>query len=169
MSKQVPKRFRGEIKMRQKTRRRVGRSARALDALPERARVVDAAWDRDKGRCQAETLVRDVRCGGRLDPHEVIPRSAWPGGKLVLDNVLIVCRMHHDWIGDHPVAAQSLGLHGFSWERPLMIRCEHESSLPVDDAPADEEKIWRCARCGLRFTMSIDESGHVVKVLAKRG
>lgn len=155
--------------MRQKTRRRVGRSARALDALPERARVVDAAWDRDKGRCQAEVLVRDVRCGGRLDPHEVIPRSAWRDGQLVLGNVMIVCRMHHDWIGDNPNRAQELGLHGFSWQRPLEEGCDHTDALPVDDAHADEEKIWRCTCCGHRFTMSLDEGGFVVKVPCKRG
>lgn len=93
-------------------------SDRALAQLPERARVVDAAWERDRGQCQAERLVPDCRCGGKLDPHEIIPRSAWPGGELVVDNVVMVCRRHHEWIGDHPVEAHRLGLHGYSWERP---------------------------------------------------
>lgn len=83
-----------------------------------RREVVDAARDRDKNRCQAEHLVDEIRCGGPLDPHEIIPRSAWPAGDLDLDNVTIVCRRHHDWIDDHPAGAHELGLHRFSWERP---------------------------------------------------
>lgn len=59
-----------------------------------------------------------VRCGGPLDPHEVIPRSVWPDGELVLENVMMVCRRHHEWIGDNPAHAHALNLHGFSWERP---------------------------------------------------
>jgi hypothetical protein len=87
-------------------------------ALPKRARVVEAAWKRDGGQCQAKHLVEDVRCGGPLDPHEIIPRSAWRAGVHELDNVLIVCRAHHRWIDNHPHAAHELGLHKFSWERP---------------------------------------------------
>lgn len=94
------------------------RSARVLAELPEWARVVDAAWERDKGRCQAEQLVPDVRCGGQLECHERIPRSAWAKGYLDLDNVILVCHQHHRWIGDFPAAAHALGLHGMSWERP---------------------------------------------------
>ena len=100
-----------------RSRKPIGRSARALASLPLRAQVVDAAWGRDRGRCQAEHKVPEIRCGGQLDPHEIIPRSAWPGGDLVLDNVVMVCRRHHDWIDDHPAAAHECGLHGFSWER----------------------------------------------------
>lgn len=98
-------------------RRIAARSKRALEKLPERARVVDAAFDRDRGRCRAEFSVSWIRCGGRLDPHEVIPRSVWPDGELVLENVIMICRRHHDWVGDHPEAAHAAGLHGFSWER----------------------------------------------------
>lgn len=99
-------------------RRIAPRSERALAKLPERARVVDEVWTRDRGQCRAERLVFDVKCGGPLDPHEIIPRSAWADGDVVVDNVVIVCRRHHDWIGDHPQAAHAIGLHGFSWERP---------------------------------------------------
>lgn len=93
------------------------RSERVFAQLPERARVVNAAWDRDRGQCQAEHLVPDVRCCAVLDPHEIIPRSAWAAGVLEVDNVMIVCRNHHRWIDAHPHAAHSLGLHGYSWER----------------------------------------------------
>lgn len=125
--------------MKRSHRRIASRSQRVLDLLPERARVVDAAWDRDRGQCRVVVLIREhlmgrvstspeldeimaslraIRCGGPLDPHEVIPRSAWHDGQYVLDNVLMVCREHHDWIGDYPDAAHAVGLHGYSWERP---------------------------------------------------
>jgi 5-methylcytosine-specific restriction endonuclease McrA len=100
-----------------KTRRRISQmSDRAIAKLPARAAVVDAAWDRDQGRCQA-TRVTHVKCGGALEVHEIIPRSAWAGGELCLDNVILVCREHHRWIGSHPMAAHAAGLHGYSWER----------------------------------------------------
>lgn len=57
-------------------------------------------------------------CRGPLDPHEIIPRSAWRDGIYVLSNVVMVCRAHHDWIGDYPDTAHTLGLHGYSHERP---------------------------------------------------
>lgn len=82
-----------------------------------RAEVVLAARRRDGG-CVARTLVPDVECRGGLDGHERIPRSAWPGGHLVLSNVVTVCRGHHRWIDGHEIEAHALGLHGYSWERP---------------------------------------------------
>lgn len=53
-----------------------------------------------------------------LDLHERIPRSAWPGGQLVASNVMLVCRRHHEWIDAHETTAATLGLHGYSWDRP---------------------------------------------------
>lgn len=84
--------------------------------------------------------LRALGCRGRLDPHEVIPRSAWADGQYVFDNVMMICRRHHDWIGDYPDAAHLVGLHGYSWERPG-ARCE-ECGAP-----------WvgpQCRRCGNR-------------------
>lgn len=84
----------------------------------ERRIVVEHAKIRDRNMCQARAAVPEISCGGPLDPHEIIPRSAWARGWLVLSNVLMVCRAHHDWIGDNPADAHAVGLHGFSWERP---------------------------------------------------
>jgi hypothetical protein len=92
-------------------------SARRRAEIPERTAVVLAALERDRYRCQAPPLVPEIRCAGPLDPHEIIPRSAWHAGYLRLDNVMILCRAHHDWVGDHPDLAHRAGLHGFSWER----------------------------------------------------
>lgn len=78
-------------------------------------RMKAAVYERDGHTCQAAALVPDVACGGPLDPQHVIPRSAWAGGRLVAENVLCVCRRHHDWIGSHKQAAADLGLHGWSW------------------------------------------------------
>lgn len=57
-------------------------------------------------------------CGGPLDVHEIIPRSVWPDGDLIESNCVLLCRAHHDWVGDHPEDAHAIGLHRFSWERP---------------------------------------------------
>lgn len=84
---------------------------------PARHDVVEAAGRRDGWRCRARELVGGP-CAGPLDPHEIIPRSAWAADYLELDNIVTVCRRHHDWIGDNPTAAHDAGLHRFSWERP---------------------------------------------------
>lgn len=113
--------------------RRVGRVGRRRAAV--RARVVAEVSERDGG-CRFEEfllatatdVLHDVvfssrhrppkRCGGRLDRHELIPRSAWPAGELVASNIVVLCRRHHSWVSDNPMLAHVLGLHGFSWERP---------------------------------------------------
>lgn len=94
---------------RQSTKRQGERAARGD--------VIEAVLLRDGRGCSAR-LVLPHECAGPLDAHEVIPRSAWPGGHLVASNVRLLCRKAHDWVGDHPDAAHKLGLHGYSWERP---------------------------------------------------
>lgn len=94
------------------------RSIKREEEAAERRIVVLSALARDRYTCRAKELVDAVRCAGPLDPHEVIPRSAWAAGYLVLDNVVIVCRNHHEWIGEYPDEAHAIGLHGYSWERP---------------------------------------------------
>ena len=108
-----------------KTKAWQDRSRKALPAesdkrkaeRPERARVRAAATARDGG-CVGMRLHIDHDCGGPLDAHEVIPRSAWPKGHLVLDNVVMVCRGLHRMIDADPTLAAKWGLHGYSWERP---------------------------------------------------
>jgi hypothetical protein len=81
----------------------------------ERRRVVEQVRARDRV-CQAADVWPEVACAGPLDCHEVIPRSVWPKGYLDPANVRLVCRVHHDLIGDQPKRAAAAGLHGFSWE-----------------------------------------------------
>ena len=83
----------------------------------ERDLIVQRAFARDRWQCRAASLVAEVECGGRLDPHEVIPRSAWADGIYDFDNVITVCRRHHDWIKQHETEAHAVGLHGYSHER----------------------------------------------------
>ena len=57
-------------------------------------------------------------CAGPLDVHEIIPRSAWAMGQYRIDNTVLICRIHHMWIDNHPLLAHEVGLHGFSYDRP---------------------------------------------------
>jgi hypothetical protein len=82
----------------------------------ERRKVVAEVIYRD-GSCQAAGRAPGP-CGGPLDVHEVIPRSAWADGYLEPSNCMVVCRSHHSWIDDHPKTAALIGLHGYSWDRP---------------------------------------------------
>jgi hypothetical protein len=94
------------------------RSKKREREAAERRIIVLAALARDRRSCQAAGVIFEVDCAGPLDPHEIIPRSAWAAGYLVLDNVITVCRAHHDWIGEHVHQAHAYGFHGYSWERP---------------------------------------------------
>jgi hypothetical protein len=54
-------------------------------------------------------------CGGPLDPHE--PKTRGRGGDYLDENeVVLLCRDHHDWCHDHPLEATDLGLLVHSWE-----------------------------------------------------
>lgn len=88
-----------------------------IEKRRERDLVKRFVADRDRG-CRARALVPEVRCRGPHDPHEIIPRSAWRAGIYDRENVIEVCRAHHDWIDHNITAAHELGLHGFSWEIP---------------------------------------------------
>lgn len=90
------------------------RRAQLVDRIRVRLDVVDRA----DGRCEARELIPSVDCGGPMDVHEVIPRSAWPDGWLIAANCKLVCRRHHHFIDDNPDTARTLGLHGSSWDRP---------------------------------------------------
>jgi hypothetical protein len=120
--------------------RRVGLKTRRK--ATERRKVVEQVHERDNHQCQAPFRVGQIyygddgrkwvgsgsdfftelpgypiTCSGPLDVHEVIPRSVWPDGELVVSNCVCVCRRHHEWIDGHPAAALVVGLHGHSWER----------------------------------------------------
>jgi 5-methylcytosine-specific restriction endonuclease McrA len=91
-------------------------SDKRADEAEEREAVCRAVWMRDRGECQARTLVPEVRCWGPMDVDEICPRSACPGGHLDVDNCQVLCRGHHDWKHAHPIEAAALGLRRWSWE-----------------------------------------------------
>jgi hypothetical protein len=90
-------------------------SAKRRRLLPLRAAVRVEVLARDVV-CQAANRLPDVQCGGPLDVHEIAPRSVDPSAWLDPAKAVLVCRRHHDWIGDNPQAAHEVGLHKFSWE-----------------------------------------------------
>lgn len=83
---------------------------------PTRAKVVAFVRARDV-TCQAVGKL-EHECGGPLDCHEVIPRSAWAKGYLEPDNVILVCRRAHEIIDREPDLARSVGLYGLASDRP---------------------------------------------------
>lgn len=82
-------------------------STRKRKALAVPKAVRDQVLERDRG-CRARTLVPEVRCFGPIDPHHVLRRSQ--GGPDTVENLIAVCRAHHDWIHGHPARAYSLNL-----------------------------------------------------------
>lgn len=86
------------------------RSAKRRAEANQRAAIVIEALRRAGHQCQARHLVPEVRCGGPLDPDEIMGRGVLPGAHLIQDNVQILCRAHHDWKHDHPTRARDLGL-----------------------------------------------------------
>lgn len=49
-------------------------------------------------------------CGGGLDVHHVVSRARDKTLALDPDNLITLCRRHHDWCHDHPLEATKLGL-----------------------------------------------------------
>lgn len=72
-------------------------------------RKLRADLEQTRGRrCQAQWKLPHV-CGGPLDLHEVVRRSQG-GDPLDPGNVLLLCRVAHDWVGRNPAGAVRLGL-----------------------------------------------------------
>lgn len=95
--------------------RRVSKKRAAIQR--DRQATVQAVLARDRG-CRAALLVPDVKCWGPLDVHEILTRAR--GGSIIdEENCIVVCRRHHDWIGQWPARAAELGLTKHSWERQL--------------------------------------------------
>lgn len=95
-------------------------SAKRKAENQKRERAKQVVRERARGRCEALTLAGSVEptmryCAGPWDFHEVLTRAR--GGSISdPENILHVCRRHHDWITDHPQEAHDLGLVAHSWE-----------------------------------------------------
>lgn len=62
---------------------------------------------RDKG-CKGSASIPLLSCWGRLDPHHVLRKSQ--GGQDSPENLVTLCRAHHDWVHANPEASRQLGL-----------------------------------------------------------
>ena len=62
---------------------------------------------RDKG-CKGRELIPDLSCWGKLDPHHILRKSQ--GGQDTPDNLVTLCRAHHDWVHGNPESSRNLGL-----------------------------------------------------------
>jgi len=100
--------------------RRTGRLAPKSDKRqaedPERERLRRLVWARDLGQCQARHLVPGVRCWGPMDVDAICPEGVRPGAHLVLENLHLLCRAHHDWKHANARLAVAVGLRRWSWE-----------------------------------------------------
>ena len=67
---------------------------------------------RDMG-CRAAGVIR-IPCAGRIDPHHVKRRSQ--GGQDTVENLISLCRAHHDWVHAHPDESYQLGFLKHGWE-----------------------------------------------------
>lgn len=83
-------------------------SAKTRALKPERSKAKAAALARDGG-CIGARLVPDVECYGILDGHERLPRGRG-GSPYELDNIITLCRRHHEWVHSYPLKARSLDL-----------------------------------------------------------
>ena len=68
---------------------------------------------RDMG-CVGARLIDGVPCWGPLDPHHILRRSQ--GGSNDPENLVTLCRAHHDWVHGHPDASVDLGLLRRAWD-----------------------------------------------------
>lgn len=71
------------------------------------ADVLAEIMQRDRG-CVAQPAWREVQCAGRLDPHHALMRSQ--GGKDRPEDVIMLCRAHHDAVHQNPARSYALGL-----------------------------------------------------------
>jgi hypothetical protein len=82
------------------------------------ARVREFAMERDGGCQLARRLNGSIRqagdyghrCEGPLDPHHVVPVARDSTLRLDLNNLVVLCRLAHSWVHEHPAEATELGL-----------------------------------------------------------
>ena len=60
------------------------------------------------GGCVARQLMPEVQCAGRIDPHHALMKSQ--GGRDTLEDLISVCRAHHNHIHANPARSYDLGL-----------------------------------------------------------
>src|SRR5439155_1411110 len=83
---------------------------------PKLAIWTKAVKERDSNQCQAQRFsgrnayeFTGLRCFGPLDAHHMFTRGRRPDKKYDVDAGIALCRVHHDWVGNHPIEAEALG------------------------------------------------------------
>lgn len=79
-------------------------------ADPELVAWGKAVKRRDGNKCQWKAFGPCATGDTRIDPHHIAPRGRRPDLKYVVANGIALCRTHHDWVGDHPIEAEAMGL-----------------------------------------------------------
>ncbi|MEM9513687.1 MAG: hypothetical protein AAGA42_02430 [Actinomycetota bacterium] len=76
---------------------------------------------RDRNECQAarHSMVIGFECRGQHTVHELVRRAQWRDGIYVVENCVLICAAHHDWVHAHPEAAHDVGLLMRLHERPV--------------------------------------------------
>lgn len=88
--------------------RRTGRlpaqSAKRKKLMGQRRRMLAEFFS---DMCVASSFFPPV-CGGAMDPHEPLTRGR--GGSIVdPENLMWICRNHHDYFHAHPMEAEAFG------------------------------------------------------------
>jgi len=66
-------------------------------------------------KCEIGPIIGDA-CFGPVNGHELLKRSR--GGSITdLDNIMLACNYHNEWVESHPQEAHEMGLAIHSWER----------------------------------------------------
>lgn len=83
------------------------KSAKAIAAEPEIDAARAALYARDGMVCRLAGVLTGVPCfGRRATPHHLRK----PGRSWALDNLVVLCARHNEWVEDEPNAAHALGL-----------------------------------------------------------
>ena len=110
---------RGTSELKRTPLARIGRKAkskaytRAKVCKIVRARDVHCVWHWHYATVSPQPAVtlEEATCGGRLDVHEICPRTVWPDGDLDPTNCALLCRRHHHWLDAHRDIAVRMGLY----------------------------------------------------------
>ena len=97
------------------------RSAKRVSEDKEFAKVRAEVMERDRYACQFiselafhlphHSFPIPPRCSSdELDAHHIVSRARDKTLALDPDNLIVLCRRHHDWCHQHPLEAESIGL-----------------------------------------------------------
>lgn len=91
--------------------RPISEKRQAQNAL-RRELMVERFGLREEWKCSIAAL---GSCYGPVNGHERVKRSQ--GGSITdMDNIILLCNFHNDYVEDNPTLARELGLSRHGWE-----------------------------------------------------